>query len=297
MDTLRHTPAHVTSYPDRFEDDVTGQAYSVAQDTDAEDPRDRTEDEHAALWAYREPALSHSSAAQRPKNWIIDVFAAFYAHVGADKALRLTERWLRVFHPDQRYDLAVRTIRGYTQSDWLDVIAVVTEGYGTAESHIDEFRMWAFGDVWTVIPDTGAGISDIYADSPEEALAYFRENFEDEHDAPSAVYDRHGGPWGSDETCADCTDEHGQARSEPGHYGLDPLEPAHGTESYQLTWQIDQDGPSPAEAAVRVWQDIFSRGPFQPNAEDACVFEITDAAGRRISIDLSDDRYAHLFTR
>lgn len=32
-------------------------------------------------------------------------------------------------------------------------------------------------------------------------------------DEPIDDCDRHGGPWGSDETCADCTDESGEPRS------------------------------------------------------------------------------------
>lgn len=179
MSTLTHTPAHTTEHPDRFVDDETGLGYEVFQDTDAEDPRGWISDEHAAIWAYREPQMRHSVAADRPDNRIIDAFAEFYERTDDDDlALELTKRWARVFHPEDTYDIEARTINGYSQSDWLDVIAVVEDGYGTAASHIDEFRMWAFGDVWTVVSDSGDALSGIYANSAEEAVEYYRDHHE-----------------------------------------------------------------------------------------------------------------------
>lgn len=80
-----------------------------------------------------------------------------------------------------------------------------------------------------------------------------------------------------------------------GHDDLDPLQKGHGTENHRLAWEIDQDATSPAEAAVRVWRDVFRRGFLQPNDDEACVFTVADETGRRTTIDLSDDRYAHLF--
>lgn len=182
--TITHTPAHSTCHPDRFENEETGWGYSVLQDVDAEDPRSRIEPEHAALWAYRQPRLSSSVAADRPDNPVIDAFAEFYDYHDADTALELTRRWLRIFHPENKLQIQIGQVTGYSQGDWLDMIAVVAEGYGTPDSHLQQFGQWAFGDVWTVIPDRGAGISGIYADDSEEALAYFRENFEDDEPEP-----------------------------------------------------------------------------------------------------------------
>ncbi len=178
--TLTHIPAHRTSYPDRFENETTGLGYSVLQDTDAEDPRSNIPDEHAALWAFHESRLSNSVASQKPEdNLAIDAFARYYEQFSAEVSLELTRRYLRVFHQDKKLSLAVETIHGYSQSDWLEVVAAVEDGYGTPEDHISEFRMWAYGDVWLVIPDGKAGVSGIYADDAESALTFYREHFED----------------------------------------------------------------------------------------------------------------------
>lgn len=235
MTSLTHTPAHTSIHPDRFEDETTGWGYSVLQDVDAEDLRTWVDDQHAALWVYREPHLSHSVAAERPDNWIVDAFAEFYQLTGDDElALKTTKRWLWIFHPEDTSDVETRTIRGYSQSDWLDVVAVVESGYGTAAAHIDQFRMWAFGDVWTVVPDRGAGVSGIYASDAEAALAHFREHFEDEHSVVSTTCDRHGGPWGSDETCPACTDAHGLASIDPDW--LDDIDNVRDADHVDVAW-------------------------------------------------------------
>lgn len=178
---LTHKPAHMINYPDRFEDDETGWGYSVRQDIDATDPRSDVGAEHAALWAFNEPHLSRSVVANKPQgNLGIDAFEQFYEVFDAATAFKATVRWLDVFHPESTIQLEMKTIVGYSQGDWLDVIAAVEEGQGTAEALIEKVRMWAFGDVWTVIPDKGSGISGIYADSAEAAMEQFRKDFEDE---------------------------------------------------------------------------------------------------------------------
>lgn len=180
MSTLMHTPAHTTTYPDRFDDEAAGQSYSVLQDTDAQDPRTEIENEHVALWAYREPSLRNSTAADKPQdNVAIDAFAHYYEHFDETKSLELTRRYLAAFHAEKKISVDIATIRGYCQSDWLDVVCATTPGYGDPAAHIDTFRQWAFGDVWVVIPDGKPGICGIYADTAEEALAHYRENFED----------------------------------------------------------------------------------------------------------------------
>lgn len=221
--SLTHTPAHTHEYPDRFVNEATGWGYSVRQDTEADDPRDDLPNV-MALWAYSEPRNGSSVAGIPPEdNVAIDAFARYWDQYDADTSLALTQRYLAAFHPEKKISVAIKTIRGYSQSDWLDVVCAVEDGYGSPESHIDEFRQWAFGDVWAVIPDGKPGISNIYADSVEEALSYFRENFEDH--APTPTCDRHGGPWGSDETCQRCTDINGDPCMTPliteGHWDND----------------------------------------------------------------------------
>lgn len=70
---------------------------------------------------------------------------------------------------------------------------------------------------------------------------------------------------------------------------------AHPVE-HRLAWEIDQDGNSAAEAAITVWQQVFRRGPFQPNADEACVFTVTNPeTGDTAEVDLSDEKFADLF--
>lgn len=187
---LTHTPAHTSSHPDRFEDEGTGWGYSVLQDTDAEDPRAWYQPEDVALWAYREPPLSRSVAASKPTgNLAVDAFARFHEYFDAEQALTATRRYLAVFHPEEKIDVQISTITGYSQGDWLEMVAAVREGHGSCQAHLENFRRWAFGDVWVVIPDGRPGICGIYADDAEDALAYFRENFEDENQSPGTEPD------------------------------------------------------------------------------------------------------------
>lgn len=179
---LKHIPAHDVHHADRFEDEATGHGYTVRRYDDAENPMSNYRPREAALWAYREPSLGRSTLGSLDEgNLAVDAFARFYknADFSDDKALAATRRWLKVFHPEEKISIATATIRGYSQADWLDVVAATSDGFGAPESIINEVRAWAFGDVWSVYPDTKPGIHSIYADSAEEALKYFRENFED----------------------------------------------------------------------------------------------------------------------
>lgn len=76
----------------------------------------------------------------------------------------------------------------------------------------------------------------------------------------------------------------------------DPLDPAHGTEEYALTWEISGEGSSPADAAARVWREVFRRAPWQPNDDEACVFRVTGADGS-VQVDLSGEEFTHLFAQ
>ncbi|MBB5491396.1 hypothetical protein [Nocardiopsis metallicus] len=84
----------------------------------------------------------------------------------------------------------------------------------------------------------------------------------------------------------------GQQPNPPhGHLPLEPAEPHPCPVEYGVTWAIQQDGNSPIEAAIAVWQKYFRRGPLQPSADEACVFTVVDG-DRRVDIDLSDERFA-----
>lgn len=182
---LTHIPAFSTHHPDRYENG-DGRGYDVVPDDGAEDPRRWIEPQHAGLWAFREPHLSRSVVADRPEgNIALDAFAHYIDRFDAETALELTRRWLRIFHPTSTLVVDIATISGYSQGDWLDVVAAVAEGYGTPESHLDQLRQWAFGDVWVVIPDDKPAVGGIYADSAEEAVDYYRNELEDEAESLS----------------------------------------------------------------------------------------------------------------
>lgn len=66
-------------------------------------------------------------------------------------------------------------VRGYSQSDWQEVVVEGPSGHNL-DSFVDEFRMWAFGDIYYVTDDeTGDSLSGIYADTAEEAVQFFVE--------------------------------------------------------------------------------------------------------------------------
>lgn len=176
--TLTHSPAHTTSYPDRFENEETGWVYSVRHDLNAEDPRTYISDEHVAIHAIRVPPQDRIEPA--PANVASRAFDRFELERSTENALGMTRRYLTAFHPEVTYQLSLQVINGYSQSDWRELFIAVREGHGTPDAHAETFRQWLFGDVWTVIPDDKPGIHGIYADDPEDALAYFRENFEDD---------------------------------------------------------------------------------------------------------------------
>lgn len=75
---------------------------------------------------------------------------------------------------------------------------------------------------------------------------------------------------------------------------LDPLESGG---PHLVRWMVDgSENVSPAQAAADVWRDNFGRGPDRPGPDDACVFTVIDrATGRSVEIDLSEERFAHLF--
>ena len=175
MPNFTHSPASTISTPDTFTDERIDVVYEVSQDLDAEDPRTWIDDAHAAVYTYHGPRGHRDEV---PDNRVAEAFAHFYDRFDDETALRATKRWLAVFHPDVAaiVDVQIATIRGYSQGDWLDVFAVVSDGYGTADSHIDQFRQWAFGDVWVVNAIPGESLAGIYADDAEEALQQFLED-------------------------------------------------------------------------------------------------------------------------
>lgn len=74
---------------------------------------------------------------------------------------------------------------------------------------------------------------------------------------------------------------------------LDPMVPVPA--GVLIGWEISgEPDHSPAAAAAKVWQNVFGRRG-RPTSEEACVFEAF-VGGRSVTIDLSEDRFAHLFS-
>ncbi|MFI9629272.1 hypothetical protein [Streptomyces sp. NPDC052042] len=76
--------------------------------------------------------------------------------------------------------------------------------------------------------------------------------------------------------------------------GLDPDTVVPGSSLVQ--WKVDSDEDvTPAQAALDTWREHFGRDDGRPPNEECCVFTVVGEHGRSVVIDLSDERYAHLF--
>lgn len=182
--TFTHTPAHSTCYPDHFEDETDNIGYDVYPDPDAEDPRTWTEDEHACVYVFNSEWYGREADRKVPENIAAQAFARFYGVFGAGSfgdhlAKDVTRRWLSIFHPEKQIDVMVETV-SLDQSSWRSCFAAVEDGYGAPQDHIDEFIQWARGDVWVVDPDNDNALGGIYAETAEDALAYYRKMYENE---------------------------------------------------------------------------------------------------------------------
>jgi len=155
--------------------------YRAFSDTDSDNPLDWAD--ACKLFVYRADrsrGVEHGA----PNGTIAAFLHAF--GMGHDEALSLkvAQRYARMIEPES-LPVIQEAWRGYAQSDWADVI--VTGEY--AESVYRSWAQWMRGDVWTVCEyeteecDKGEthetltdSLSGIYADSEEEAIAYYRDN-------------------------------------------------------------------------------------------------------------------------
>lgn len=174
---LTHQPVHTLTVPDTFTDESTGRTYQVFPDDFADNPMAGYAPEDAAIWAYRQPPRGASLLGVQPRsNPGIHAFAFYLERYDPERALEMTRRYLATFYPSKGYQVVTKNIKGYSQSDWLDVVAVVADEAGDAGDLIETLRMWAFGDVWVVSPDEGSAMGGIYAFGPQEALEQFLAN-------------------------------------------------------------------------------------------------------------------------
>lgn len=165
--------------------------YVVWQDTDAESP---------VTWATDATILIYGTYPRSGRGKatceLSEVFERAYDTHDADKALAITRRYARVcleWSKERAEDAIVTySARGYSQSDWWDILAITWEGE-YAESLAKEWEKWMHGDVWSVMAEYGtecdAGtmhwdtvsdqgieslhIGGIYADTAEEAVAHY----------------------------------------------------------------------------------------------------------------------------
>lgn len=163
---LNHTPArtYTINMPDTFTDTETGEVFTVIPDEGTENPL-RWYDDLTYTSLYGPPA----------PDTFCEVFAEYWdrGH-GDERALELTNRYMRAFHGDTRTG-TLHTVRGYSQGDWTDLLLVSNWPEAHA-AHVREFEQWFRGDVWYVANDTtGEACGGIYADTPEQAVSYFRE--------------------------------------------------------------------------------------------------------------------------
>ena len=175
--------------------DYPGYVFDVTHDLDASDP---VADSGAPVEMYAARGGYRSTLGDNTGYWI-DAHKRFEESFG-DDAADVLKRFAVAFHgwDKARADDAIHfgTYRGYSQSDWLDVLTVVTEdGYGMAEGWFEEWSQWARGDVYTVgaerfeecdcdcqathtsrEKDNGNEliyVGGIYADDVEEAATYY----------------------------------------------------------------------------------------------------------------------------
>lgn len=129
--------------------DYPGYVFDVTHDRDASDP---VEYLGAPVEMYAAHGSYRSTIGDNNGYWI-DAHKRF--DDSFNDATVILKRFAVAFHgwDKARADDAIHfaTYHGYSQSDWLDVLTVVTEeGYGTAEGWFDEWSQWARGDVYTV---------------------------------------------------------------------------------------------------------------------------------------------------
>ena len=165
--------------------------YVVWQDSDSESPANWNSDDTIMIYT-----TSPHSGQDKATCELSEVFARALDTHNPDKALAITRRYARVClgWTHERADNAIVTCsaRGYSQSDWWDILAITYEGE-YAKSLAEEWERWARGDVWSVMVEYGeecdhgdlhwrtdnaqgihsCPLGGIYADSAEDAVTTY----------------------------------------------------------------------------------------------------------------------------
>ena len=156
--------------------------YRAEPDTDATDPReDWGSDGQVDLYVVRDWSSPFRIVTNAPGPTQLWERLLDYG-MSLEKAVAGVQRRF------PRYFIALETVRGYSQSDWWDVLIVAKCDESDARTEFDRFAHYLRGDVWTVEEietevcslgheheDVVLSLSGIYADSEEQAIDYFKE--------------------------------------------------------------------------------------------------------------------------
>jgi len=166
--------------------------YVVWQDSDSESPANWNSDDTVMVYNTSRRGRRDKATCE-----LSEVFHRVYdEHEDDELALEVTRRYARVCigWVRERAEGAIVTYsaRGYSQSDWWDILAITWEGE-YAESLAEQWEQWARGDVYCVMAEYGAecdagtmhwdtvndqGIDSyplggIYAESAEDAVSEY----------------------------------------------------------------------------------------------------------------------------
>lgn len=173
---LNHTPASYISTPDSYYDTDTGITYTVFQDDSPEDPRDLLLDNYDhEIFIYRSD--HHADDHTRHVNNYSSAINDFWDLV-SEEGFEPRVAANNVSSEDAEHDLHIMTLRGYSQSDWCDVVIACPTGDLTWADSLTQYKQYLYGDVYFVdcdLPGTFP-LTGIYADDAEEAVGSYIAN-------------------------------------------------------------------------------------------------------------------------
>ena len=161
--------AHTVSVPNEWE--YNGQTFTCEQDTDAECPIQWLDDASAlcVIGAPRGSVLHNPADTNCPAMWEFDNFHEEHGRIPTQEEWEALcpDYWVLVgWH-------GVDVDRLFTAAFRKDMFTT-----DPCESWMHEYSMWADGYVWVVSNETtGDSLAGIYADSEEDAIRNYIENY------------------------------------------------------------------------------------------------------------------------